>query len=201
MQRSRHQAHHRGRPARHHRDLRTRGPLRHRDLRADPARPRRDDPALRRADGGRLSLFRRHARRPRGRICLCGRLPAAAGLSLHGREFGLSAAGKPPPRGRPAIAATADRRMRSARLSPDDRGDRRFRQRRVDRRAHQMRISDDRDPSRCRLQVRPLARHRDDAARAGRWRHDAAGGVPHSGGHEWSDRRRTGIPAAGCSNL
>ena len=34
----------------------------------------------------------------------------------------------------------------------------------------QMRISDDRDPSQCRLQVRPLARHRDDAARARRWR-------------------------------
>jgi phosphinothricin acetyltransferase len=46
------------------------------------------------------------------------------------------------------------------------RGDRRFRQRRIDRRPHQVRISDDRDPSECRLQVRPLARHRDDAARA-----------------------------------
>ena len=39
----------------------------------------------------------------------------------------------------------------------------------------QMRISDDRDPPQCRLQVRPLARHRDDAARARRRRHDAAG--------------------------
>ena len=39
----------------------------------------------------------------------------------------------------------------------------------------QMRISDDRDPSQCRLQVRPLARHRDDAARARRWRQHAAG--------------------------
>ena len=45
----------------------------------------------------------------------------------------------------------------------------------------QMRISDDRDPSRCRLQIRPLARHRDDAARAGRWRHDAAGASCQSG--------------------
>ena len=36
---------------------------------------------------------------------------------------------------RPAIAATADRRIRGARLSADDRGDRRFRQCRIDRRA------------------------------------------------------------------
>ena len=49
-----------------------------------------------------------------------------------------------------------------------------FGQCRLDRRAHEMRIPDDRDPPRCRLQVRPLARHRDDAAGAGRWREHAA---------------------------
>ena len=40
----------------------------------------------------------------------------------------------------------------------------------------EMRISDDRDPSQCRLQVRPLARYRDDAARARRGRSNAADG-------------------------
>ena len=39
-----------------------------------------------------------------------------------------------------------------------------------------MRISDDRDPPECRPQVRPLARHRDDAARARRGREHGAGG-------------------------
>src|SRR5216684_978898 len=82
-----------------------------------------------------------------------GSVPAAAGLSLHGGEFGLPLARNPSARDRPAIAARADRRIRSARLSPDDRGDRRFPQR--------------------RLQIRPLARHRDDAARARRRRHHA----------------------------
>ena len=65
-----------------------------------------------------------------------GAVPAAAGLSFHGGEFGLSAAGDPPPRHRPATAAAADRRMRGARLPADDRGDRRFRQCRLDRRSH-----------------------------------------------------------------
>ncbi len=41
----------------------------------------------------------------------------------------------------------------------------------------QMRIPDDRDPSECRLQVRPLARHRDDAARPRRGRKHVAGGI------------------------
>ena len=39
-----------------------------------------------------------------------------------------------------------------------------------------MRISDDRHAPACRLQVRPLARYRDDAARARRGGEDAAGG-------------------------
>ena len=43
----------------------------------------------------------------------------------------------PPPRHRPATVAAADRRMRGARLPADDRGDRRFRQCRLDRRSHQ----------------------------------------------------------------
>ena len=37
----------------------------------------------------------------------------------------------------------------AARLSPDDRGDRRLRQCRIDRRAHQMRVPDDRNASRA----------------------------------------------------
>ena len=45
----------------------------------------------------------------------------------------------------------------------------------IDRRSFKVRIPDDRDPSECRLQVRPLARHRDDAARARRGRDDGAG--------------------------
>jgi len=49
----------------------------------------------------------------------------------------------------------------------DDRSDRRFRQRRIDRRPCQDRISDDRNASQRRLQIRPLTPHRDDAARAG----------------------------------
>ena len=66
----------------------------------------------------------------------------------------------------------------SARISADDRGDRQFRQRRIDRRPLEMRIPDDRNPSRCRLQVRPLARHRDDAAGAGRRRRPCRKIVP-----------------------
>ena len=38
------------------------------------------------------------------------------------------------------------------------------------------RLPDDRDPSQCRPQIRPLARHRDDAARARRGREHGAGG-------------------------
>jgi L-amino acid N-acyltransferase YncA len=55
------------------------------------------------------------------------------------------------------------------------RGYRRFRQRRIDRRACPDRIPADRDASRRRLQVRSLARHRDDAAATGRWREHVAG--------------------------
>ena len=86
------------------------------------------------------------------------------------------AAGDPPPRHRPVADAAADRRMRGARLPADDRGDRRFRQCRLDRRPHQDRLPDDRNPSQCRPEIRPLARHRDDAARARRGRGDGAGG-------------------------
>src|SRR6185312_5753169 len=72
-----------------------------------------------------------------------------------------------------AVAAT-DRGKREARLSADDCGDRRLRQRRIDRRAHDLRIPDDRDPPECRAQIRPLARHRDDAALARRGWEDGA---------------------------
>ncbi len=60
-------------------------------------------------------------------------------------------------------------------LPADDRRDRRFRQCRLDRRSHQMRVPDDRDASECRAQIRPLAGHGDDAARAGRGWDDGAG--------------------------
>ncbi|MEH2564911.1 L-amino acid N-acyltransferase YncA [Bradyrhizobium sp. AZCC 2289] len=40
----------------------------------------------------------------------------------------------------------------------------------------QNRLPDDRDSSQCRPQIRPLARHRDDAAHARRRRNDGAGG-------------------------
>ena len=83
--------------------------------------------------------------------------------SIHRRGIGLAA------------DAAIDRRMRGARLPADDRGDRRFRQCRLDRRAHQNRFYDDRNPSQCRPQIRPLARHRDDATRARRGRNDGAG--------------------------
>ena len=67
-------------------------------------------------------------------------VPATAGLSLHRREFGLPSARDPPARHRPAIAAKADREIGGARLPANDRGDRQFRQRRIDRRSHQMRV-------------------------------------------------------------
>ena len=85
-----------------------------------------DQRALPRAGRRRLSLFRRHPRWSRRRLCLCRRLPAAAGLPLHGRELDLSRSRVPPPRHRLVAAGAADRRMRGARLPPDDRGDRRF---------------------------------------------------------------------------
>src|SRR6202035_1772121 len=98
----------------------------------------------------------------------------ATSLSFHGGRFDLFASGCASARSRSAIAATADRGVRGPRLSSDDRSGWRFRQRRLDRRAYQMRISDDRDPSECRLQVWPLARHCDAAAPARRWGEHAA---------------------------
>ncbi len=54
-----------------------------------------------------------------------------------------------------------------ARLPADDRGDRRFGTGRVDRRAQGMRLCRRRQSEKYRLEIRPLARHADDAARLG----------------------------------
>src|SRR5664279_567419 len=63
--------------------------------------------------------------------------------------------------GFPYFAAVLEGRVVGcARLPADDRRHRRFRQCRLGWRAYEVRIPDDRDPPQCRLQIRPLARHR-----------------------------------------
>ena len=76
--------------------------------------------------------------------------------------------------GRALLAALIDSR-RGARLPADDRGDRRFDQTGgVDRPARGRRLPACRHSARCRLQARPLARQRADAARAWGGRNDEA---------------------------
>jgi L-amino acid N-acyltransferase YncA len=108
---------------------------------------------------------------------------------LHGRVVGYAYAGAYRPR--PAYRFTVENSVYLEpathrrgiglqlllRLSADDCRDRRFSQCRIDRRAHASRLFDDRYASECRPQVRPLARHGDDAARARRGRGHGADGV------------------------
>ncbi len=68
-------------------------------------------------------------------LCLCRPLSRPAGLSLERRGFDLYRAAIAAARDRPRAARAADRRRRSRRLPADDRGDRRFRQCRLDRAA------------------------------------------------------------------
>ena len=103
-----------------------------------------------------------------------GSVPAAAGLSLQRRGFDLRRPQRAAARRRPRAAGAPDRGMRAPRLSPDDRGDRRFGANAVDRAAPRARVSHDRHGRERRLQVRPLARQRADAARARAGRDDQA---------------------------
>ena len=75
---------------------------------------------------------------------------------------------------RPAAPDASDRRRRGARLSPDDRSDRRFGQCRIDRGACRCRFPPHRHSAIRRLQARPLARRRGDAAPARQRRCDTA---------------------------
>ena len=59
-------------------------------------------------------------RRDRG-LCLCGAVPQASGLSLHGQALDLRPSGSSRPRHRAAADAGADRRLRRRRLPADDR--------------------------------------------------------------------------------
>jgi len=90
--------------------------------------------------GWRLPLCRRSGSKAAWSDTPMPALTVRAGLPVHGGEFGLFATCHPPAGNRATVAATADRRMRGARLPPDDRRDRRFRQRRIDWRSFKVRI-------------------------------------------------------------
>ncbi len=156
----------RRRHSRHHAHLCAGGRARHGVVRARAARRSRDDATDAGAARRRLSLSGgRDRRRARG-LRLCRALSAAAGLSLHRRGFDLRRARAAPPRHRPRAARAPDRRVRAPRLPADDRGDRRFGADGLDRAASRGGLPHDRRVRERRLQVRPLARHRADAARA-----------------------------------
>ena len=108
------------------------------------------------------------------RLCLRGRLPRAAGLSLERRGFCLRRARQPSTRHRAAAVARIGRYRRSARFPADDRSDRRFGADRLDCASQRGRLSPCRRAAIDRIQARPLARQRADAARARQRRHDRA---------------------------
>jgi len=108
-------------------------------------------------------------RRP---LCLCRTTQTAPGLSLYSRKLRVSRSDGTGTAHRNAAHAGSDCGIRKTRLPADDRSHRRFSQRCLDRRPPPRRIRDGRHTPECRIQVRALARHGDDAARPRRGRHD-----------------------------
>src|SRR6202790_5482971 len=90
------------------------------------------------------------------------------------RGFDLYRAAVSPQGNRRALADAPHCRCGRTRLSPDDRGDRRFGADRFDRGARRGRLCADRHAALGRLQARALARHRADAAPARARRYRAA---------------------------
>ena len=125
-------------------------------------------------------------------------VPAAPGLPLLPRGFGLPRRRRDRPRLRPAAAGRAAGALRGGRRAPDARRHRRLRQRRLDRRAPRARLRPRRHDRGGGLEVRALARRRRHAAAASasaprRLRHERrAGGRAR-------DARRPSPPGSPCS--
>ncbi len=86
-------------------------------------------------------------------------------VPAHARGQHLHRSGVSPPRRRPRPARSPGDGIGGARFPPDGGGDRRFRANPLDRAPSRCRLPHGRHLRGGRLQVRPLARHGDDAAR------------------------------------